>query len=422
MPALHDALILGGVRTVETDLLIVGGGVCGAALACALRDSGYWVVLVEARVGPFDTARGDHLQPCSVDALSQFGVLDRLLQRGAGRRIGHEFRSEIGETLLQVDYSELPIPHPYFLVYHHDLLAETLLESAAEGSNVEVFRPAEGREFKVADGRIRSLRIHAGDEEIVIKPHIVVGADGSNSTVRSTLGFETFEHPYRHAMVALFGHRPPQLKPDNYLFRYSGPEGILLIQQRMDERIRVMLPVGPEGVEWWKGSEREDRARRLGRQADSLKCFDSEIAGCYPVRMVHAIDCARGNVVLVGDAAHSLHPVRGQGLSLGISSLPTLMSCLPTVAEVSSAEKVRLALLQYQRIQKPIIDRVIARNHQAAMEMEMGADEDRSAFLLRHNAQIREIAARPDLRRMHLLEATGYPFGAPAEAEPDYLA
>ncbi len=107
---------------------------------------------------------------------------------------------------------------------------------------------------------------------------------------------------------------------------------------------------------------------------------------------------------------------------MGIASLPTLISCLPTVAEVSSAEKVRHALLQYQRLQKPLSDRIIARNHQAAMDMEMGADEDRAAFLKKQKEQIREISARPELRRMHLLEVTGYPFGTPTEAEPDYLA
>ena len=410
------------MKTVETDVLIVGGGIAGSALACALRDSGYWVVLVEQRKGPLDTARGDHLQPCTVDALSRWGVLDRFFERGAGKRIGHEFRSESGETLLKADYSELPISHPYFLVYHHDLISETFLDIASKGSNFDLFKPAVAREFKVVEGRIRSLKIQAGGEDVVIKPHIVVGADGSNSIVRSTLNFATFEHPYRHPMVALLGERPSRLRPDNYFFRYSGPEGTLVIQQRMDSRIKVTLPIGAEGISWWKKSSKEERACVLAKRADVLKGFDSEIAGFYPVRMVHAIDYVSGNAVLVGDAAHSIHPARGQGLNMGITSLPTLISCLPTVADVSSAEKVRHALLNYQRIQKPLFDRIIARNHQAAMEMEMGADEDRAAFLRKQNDQIREISARPELRRMHLLEATGYPFGMPTASEPDYLA
>lgn len=410
------------MKTVETDVLIVGGGVAGSALACALRDSGYWVVLVEQRKGPLDSARGDHLQPCTVDALARWGVLGRFLERGAGRRVGHEFRSETGETLLKADYSELPIPHPYFLVYHHDLIAETFLEIASEGSNFDLFKPAVARDFKVVDGRIRSLKIRVNDEDVTIKPHIVVGADGSNSIVRSTLNFATFEHPYRHPMVALFGKRPARLKPENYFFRYSGPEGVLVVQQRMDDQVKVTLPVGAEGIPWWKKSTREERARVLAQRADAFKCFDSEVAGFYPVRMIHAIDYVSGNAVLVGDAAHSIHPARGQGLNMGLSSLPALINCLPTVAEVSSAEKVRQALQQYQRLQKPLFDRIIARNHQAAMDMEMGADENRAAFLKKQNDHIREISARPELRRMHLLEVTGYPFGAPTESEPDYLA
>jgi 2-polyprenyl-6-methoxyphenol hydroxylase-like FAD-dependent oxidoreductase len=410
------------VKTIETDVLIVGGGVTGAALACALRDSGFWVVLVEQRRGILDTARGDHLQPCTVDALAKWGVLNRFLERGAGRRIGHEYRSETGETLLKADYSELPIPHPYFLVCHHELIAEIFLQIALEGSNFDLFMPAVARDFKVVDGRIKALRIHANDEDITIRPHIVVGADGTNSIVRSTLNFATFEHPYRHPMVALLGRRPARLKPDNYFFRYSGPEGVAFVQQRMDDQIKVTLPVGPEGIPWWKKSTKEERAKALSARADSLKCFDSEIAGIYPVRMIHAIDYVSGNAVLVGDAAHSIHPARGQGLNMGLGSLPTFIAALPTVAEVSSAEKVRHALLHYQKVQKPLADRIIARNHQAATDMEMGADADRAAFLKRQNEMIREIGSRPDLRRMHLLETTGYPFGAPAEAEPDYLA
>lgn len=410
------------MKTVETDVLIVGGGIAGSALACALRDSGYWVVLVEQRKGRQDTARGDHLQPCTVDALAHWGALDRFFERGAGRRVGHEFRTPAGEALLSADYSELPIAHPYFLVCNHDLIAEIFLDLASAGSNFDLFRPASALDFKVVDGRIRSLKLRVADEDIVVKPHLVVGADGSSSIVRKILGFETVEHVYRQPMLALLGPRPPRLKPDNYLFRYSGPEGVLVIQQRMEGQAKVTLSVGAEGISWWKNATREERGCVLARRAEVLKGWDFEIAGFYPLRMIHAPEYVRGNAVLVGDAAHSIHPARGQGLNLGISCLPTLIKCLPDVSEVSSAEKVRQALLSYRRMMKPLLDRVVARNHQAAMEREAGMNEDGAAFIAKQNAHILEIANRPELRRMHLLEVTGYPFGAPSEAEPDYLA
>ena len=410
------------MKTVETDVLIVGGGIAGSALACALRDSGYWVVLVEQRKGRPDTARGDHLQPCTVDALAHWGVLNRFLERGAGRRVGHEFRTQTGEVLLSANYSELPIAHPYFLVCNHDLIAETFLDLASSGSNFDLFRPATALDFKVVDGRIRSLKLQAEDEDIIIKPHLVVGADGSSSVVRQILGFETVQHAYRQPMLALLGPGPSRLKPDNYLFRYSGPEGVVVIQPRMGDEVKIALSVGAEGIPWWKNASREERACALARRADVLKGCDFEIAGFYPVRMIHAPEYVRGNAVLVGDAAHSIHPARGQGLNLGISCLPTLIKCLPDVSEVSSAEKVRQSLLGYRRLMKPLLDRVVARNHQAAMEREAGTDSDTAGLIARQNTHIREIESRPDLRRMHLLEVTGYPFGIPSEAEPDYLA
>ncbi|MBK5257568.1 MAG: FAD-dependent monooxygenase [Vicinamibacteria bacterium] len=412
------------MKTVETDLLIVGGGVAGSALACALRDSGYWVVLVEQRTGRLDTARGDHLQPCTVDALARWGVLPRFYERGAGRRLGHEFRSQTGESLLRADYSELPIPHPYFLVYDHDLISETFLDLASEGSNFDLFRPAVARDFKVVEGRIRSLKIRADGEDVLIKPHIVVGADGSNSIVRSALDFATFEHAYHHPVVVLLSPRPTRLVPDNYFFRYSGPDGVLGIHQRMDGQIKITLPIGAEGIPWWKKSSKEDRACALGRRADILKGCDSTVAGFYAARMIRAVDNVSGNVVLVGDAAHSIHPARGQGLNMGIANLQQLIDCLPDVAEVSRAEKVRQALLHYQGQLRPLLDRTINRHHQAATEMDvdMGAGTEGAALICKHNQKIREINARPELRRMHLLEVTGYPFGAPSEAEPDYLA
>lgn len=408
---------------IETDILIVGGGVAGSALACALRHQGYRITLVDQRKEKLDTARGDHFQPFTVELLARWGVLDKFLERGAGKRIGHEFRTAEGETLLAVTYDELPISHPYFLVFHHDLIAELLLELAAENPNFLRLQPVVARQFEADDKGIHSLTVTLPSGEVTkIKPHVVIGADGASSLVRSTLHFTAWEHPYQHPMVALFGTRPADLKPDDYFFRYAGRTGMLVIQQRMDNRIKVTLPIGAEGVSWWKKSTTSERAQLLSERAQILREFDSEIAGFYPVKMVHCHEYVKGNVALVGDAAHSIHPARGQGLNMGLQSLPKLIESLPTPNKIDHPEIVRWDLQFYQNYQKPLYDRIIARNHEHALAMEATAEGDVADFIRQQDEQIRQIHAQPELRRLHLLEATGYPFGIPGKEELDYQA
>lgn len=407
---------------LDVDVLIVGGGIAGAALACALRHTGRTIAVVEQRRDRLDTARGDHLQPCNVELLARWGVLDRFHAAGAGRRIGHEFRTAAGETLLAARYDELPIPFPYCLVVNHDLIAEILLDAACESANVRRFQPVVARHFEVTEVGIASLTFEApaGSAGIRIRPRVVVGADGTNSPMRAALGFETDAHVYRHPMVAMFGRRPSALEPDDYFFRYASDRGMLVIQQRMDGRIKVTLPVGGEGIGWWKKSTPADREAVVRDRAHALAGFDAEIAGFYPVKMVHARKYVSGNVVLVGDAAHSIHPARGQGLNLGIASLAALVDHLPAGDDLASPSRVHDALLAYEAFQKPRYDTLLGRNHEAAMAMDETADGDVAALMRAQDEQLRRIHVDPELRRLHLLDVTGYPFGLPVPGPDSY--
>lgn len=411
------------MTTIDTDILIVGGGIAGAALACALRNSGYYVVVVDQRKGPLDKARGDHLQPCNVEALARWGVLEKFFERGARKRIGHEFRTAAGEVLLSAEYNELPIPYPYFLVFNHDLIADLCMKLARENANFLRLQPVTARNFKVGDDGIESLTVELpGGEGAVIKPHVVIGADGLNSVVRATMGFAAEEHQYRHPMVALFGTRPAALQPADYLFRYSGKHGVIFIQPRMDGSLKATLPIGQEGIPFWKKSTKEERAQVLSERAAVLEEFDSEIAGFYSVKMMHCREYVKGNVVLIGDAAHTIHPARGQGLNMGIQCLPKLVDCLPPPAKIANRAMVQAGLQHYQFYQKPLYDRIIARNHEAVLAMEASTETGTAEFIRRQDEQIRNIHCRPEMRRLHLLEATGYPFGIPAAKEIDLQA
>lgn len=399
---------------IETDILIVGGGIAGSALACALRHAGYSIVVVEQRKMPLDTARGDHLQPFVVELLARWGVLDKFIERGAVKRFGHEYRTAEGEVLLSVKYDELPIPYPYFLVFHHDLIAELFLELAEENPNFLRLQPVKARDFSISSNGIDSLRVALPDGDVAtIKPKLVIAACGVNSYIRSAMNFSTVEYQYIHPMVVLFGAKPESLKPDDLLYRYSSKTGLLIVQQRMDGKIKVMLPIGAEGIAYWKRTTKDERSEILGRRANVLADFESDIAGFYPIRMVHCDEYVRGNVVLIGDSAHSIHPARGQGLNMGIACLQKLIECLPSPEGLSNTEALKRNLLHYQAYQKPLCDRLVAQNHEAALALESSAEEGVAEVVKRLDAQCCEINSQKELRKQHLLEASGYPFGVP---------
>jgi 2-polyprenyl-6-methoxyphenol hydroxylase-like FAD-dependent oxidoreductase len=403
---------------MDTDILIVGGGVSGSAMGAALVNSGHRVICIDQGTGgPLDTARGDHISPANVEVLAEWGVLKDFFAAGATKRIGHQFKSSEGETLLSGEYAEMGAPYPYFLVINHELITPTFMNFAQTDPNFVLLRPYSVKDLEVTDGNVTNvLATNREGEEIQIRARVVIACDGASSTVREKLRVPCFEHPYKRPLVILFANRPATLLPDNYFLRFAGDDGQLFVLQRMDGAIKVTLAVGDEGIPWWKKSTNEERQKIVGTIAPELADCELEVSGFYPVRMIHAIDYAIGNVVLIGDAAHAIHPARGQGLNMGIASLKTLLPLIPSPEEISNPEAVKLALAEFHRIQRPLNERIIARNHSAAMEMEMGADENRAFVLKKSNAAIKAMAEDPRIRKLHLNEATGYHFGVPAKA------
>jgi len=118
--------------SINTDILIIGGGVAGSALACGLRHKGYRVVLIEKSNKPQDTARGDHLQPYVCEILDKWGVLDHFFQAGAEKRGGSLWYDRKGTEIMNANVSKLNIPHPYFLYLNHENIHEIWIQKSLD--------------------------------------------------------------------------------------------------------------------------------------------------------------------------------------------------------------------------------------------------------------------------------------------------
>lgn len=410
------------VETLPCDILIVGAGIAGSALACALRDRGYAVVQVELSDRPLDTARGDHLQCVVVEILDQWGALPAFLEAGAEKRHGGVYRAAgTDELLLDVPYTGLPIPHPYYLYLHHELIAETFLKLAARNPNYVLFRPARARDFDVGPEGIRALTLKlpedhpapagfAPGQTVIVRPRMAIGADGRTSRVREVLGFEAWTHEYENPLVVLFAPRVEE-DPLNLVTTYMGSNGSVARVPRAFGAWKIGFPIRKADIAFWKTATPKMRKSALVARAAQLEPYDADVGGFYPVKLLNTSNWARGNTVLVGDACHAMHPARGQGMNVSIRCIAKLVNLLPDVGEMVDPDTVARRLRGYEAGVKPAIDKVLAENHDRGEEM----DSLDPAVMVRAAAALRVINADSELSRRYRLQSAGYadPLGVP---------
>lgn len=411
-------------ETIECDILISGAGIAGSALACALRQRGYSVVQTELSDRPLDTARGDHLQCVVLEILEQWGALQAFWDAGGEKRQGAIYYTQRNELILNALHTGLPIPHPYYLYLHHELIGETFLKLAAENPKYTLFRPVRAREFDVGPEGIRSLTIKLPEDSpvpdgfvagqtVTIKPRIVVGADGRSSRVRDVMGFEVAAHEYENPLVVLFGARKED-DPLNLVTTYMGPQGTIAKIPRAFGAWKIGLPIRKADIAFWKTATPKMRHAAIVARAPQLDHIDAEVGGFYPVKLLNTSQWVRGNVVLVGDACHAMHPARGQGMNVSIRCIAKLVNLLPTASDLSDPELVARRLKAYENSVKPAIDKVLADNHARGEEM----DSLDPAIIARSAAAMKMINDDAELLRRYRLQSSGYAdlLGAPDAA------
>jgi 2-polyprenyl-6-methoxyphenol hydroxylase-like FAD-dependent oxidoreductase len=400
---------------INCDILIVGAGIAGAAMACALRNRGYSIVHVEMSDRPLDTARGDHLQCSVVETLDAWDALPAFWKAGAEKRHAARYLTTDGDMILNIDYSTLPLPHPYYLYLHHDLLAETFLQVAAENPRYTLFRPARARDFDVGPEGVRSLTIRLADNQVpvgfqprqsvTIAPRIVVGADGRSSRVRDVLGFSSDQHEYENPIVV---HFAPRLSEDedplNQVTSFLGPKGSISRIPRAFNQWKVGITIRKSEIAFWKTAAPAQRKAAVAEYAPQLGLLDLEVAGFYPVKLLNTHRWVQGNTVLVGDACHAMHPARGQGMNVAIRCLNKLLPFLPEPADLADPERVAHQLLAYEAAVKPGIDRILATNHA------LGEDRDSldPAIAAKTIENLRAIQADPLRLQDYCIAAAGY--------------
>ncbi|MGO9103032.1 MAG: FAD-dependent oxidoreductase [Mycobacterium sp.] len=330
------------------DVAVIGGGLAGSAAALAFTRRGCAVRLFERRDLARDPNRGDILHAPTVEVLRQLGILDFLEARGAARWHGLEFVDSAGTFSVGSEIRES------WLLNHAEM--EAVFLEAAESAGT-VVQPDRVRALeRDGDGGGWLLATDNG----TTNARLVVGADGAESLTRTALGIPLEDvHEYENWIVVLHSPTPSWLKRD-YGWTLLHPEGtVWLLPTTPVGRHRVVLVVRRgEAREWMALSEAEIRDRLAQRHPGLGELELNKRGGShiYRIKRQHAASYSGPRAALTGDAAHTIHPVGGQGLNIAIQDSAKLAELLSTVLldDQASEQAFTDALAEYEAIRRPI--------------------------------------------------------------------
>ena len=338
----------------QADITVVGGGMVGASLALLLSslNRGWRIQVIEAF--PITAASADDLQP-SFDARSTalshssreifeiLGLWPALSTRLADIREVHvSDRGHIGSARLYAEEQNLPA---LGYVVENQWLGSVLMEALQNANNVDVIAPEKVTKVSPVQGGMKlSL---SQDRDITTK--LLVIADGAQSDTRELLGIEATTKDY--GQVALVANI--SLSKDHNGIAYerftdSGPMAMLPLQPVEGEyRSALVWTLPPERAAEMVGAPKAEFLAalqdRFGHRLGQFQRVGSRHS--YPIRLITSNEQVRSNAVVVGNAAHSLHPVAGQGFNLALRDVAVLANEL-ALADSAGSTLGELSVLQ----------------------------------------------------------------------------
>ncbi len=306
----------------EVDLLIVGAGPSGLALAAELKRSGVSALIVDKQAAGANTSRACVIHARTLEVLERLGVTERLLQEGVKVPI---FRiRDRDRPLLTIDFAEIDSPYPFTLMYPQDRTERLLLARFQDlGGNVE--RPTELTGFDI-DGTNIVATLGANGQRRSVRSRWLIGCDGMHSRVREQTEIPFEGAAYEQGFVLADVHMDWPLSREEVTLFYS-PKGLAVVAPLPDDHFRIVATddAAPEHPSL-------DYVQALldSRGPETKRARIRDLAWSSRFRIHHRVARSprKGRVLLCGDAAHVHSPAGGQGMNTGIQDAVSLAHAL----------------------------------------------------------------------------------------------
>ena len=335
----------------QYDVIIAGGGITGLALACALIPTALRTAVIDrhepAALETDHALRVSAINRASLQVFSQAGALERMQQMRISPFREMQVWDSTGAGEIHFDAAELGLDVLGYII-ENNVIQLALLETAGQANNIDCLCPAqiesldirdELRQVQLADGRLLSAKL-------------LVGADGSNSDVRHAMGVELVRKSYQQqAIVCTVAVEDAHQQTAWQCFLPTGPLAFLPLS---DGSCSIVWSLDEAEVDELMALDEQAFAGRL-EQAFEHRLGTVRLVSqraVFPLGHGHVDHYVQPGVALVGDAAHNIHPLAGQGANLGIMDAACLAQVITEALKAQRQWHAFHTLRKYERSRK----------------------------------------------------------------------
>jgi 2-polyprenylphenol 6-hydroxylase len=313
------------------DILIVGAGLVGGTLACALADvdESLRIGVIEAgpEPRPFDADQFDPrvvaLTHASQQLLASISAWEQVQQERACPYTDMQVWDAEGTGSIHFDCREVQQPSLGHIV-ENSVAVRSIMQQLQQRQNITLIRARVETLHRDDEQQLSQVILSNNDNLLspTLSAPLLLACDGANSKVRELNNMATREWDYgHHALVTTVRTEQPHQFTAWQRFLSSGPLAFLPLQTQQGDahQCSIVWSVLPELAQELMALDDESFCQRL---SVAFECQLGSIVACdkrfsFPLRQRHAVDYVQPGIALVGDAAHTIHPLAGQGVNLG---------------------------------------------------------------------------------------------------------
>ncbi len=312
------------------DIAIVGAGAVGGTLAYALSRVGYSVALIER------TALRADQQPAFDERHLGFSRSTRVALEGMGlwsymgddavdvSRIHVSSKGQFGSVMMNaVDEGLDVLGH----VLPARAIGKALYSALNDQANIHIFAPAELVSAEISVDNV-ALELQSGEETIQLSASLLIGSDGAESSIRER--FQIGQTRWEYDQSAVIANLDVAELDQGLAYERFIPEGAIALLPRHEKGLAVICSVSDEIADSLMESNEEEFAAYIAKQMGSRLADITQVGKRYrfPLALVRSKEAVLERLVLIGNAAHYIHPVAAQGYNLSMRDVSALVEIL----------------------------------------------------------------------------------------------